>query len=75
MEFSRQESLSGVPFPSPGDLPKPGVEPASLASPALAGRFFTSVATWGAPFHHTTLVYLNRVLEYSLVLKKQDTCE
>ena len=73
MEFSRQESWSGVPFPSPGDLPKPGVEPASLASPALAGRFFTSVATWGTPFYHITLVYLNRVLEYSLVLKKIKT--
>ena len=35
--FSRQEYWSGLPFPSPGDLPDPGVEPASLASPALAG--------------------------------------
>ena len=30
MEFSRQEYLSGLPFPSPGDLPKPGIEPGSL---------------------------------------------
>ena len=29
-----------MPFPSPGDLPDPGVEPTSLMSPALAGRFF-----------------------------------
>ena len=41
MEFSRQEYWSGLPFPSPGDLPNPGIEPTSLASPALAGRFFT----------------------------------
>ena len=37
MGFSRQESQSGLPFPTPGDLPKPGTEPESLASPALAG--------------------------------------
>ena len=43
MEFFRQEHWSGFPFPTPGDLPDPGVEPASLASPALAGDFFTTV--------------------------------
>ena len=42
MEFSRQEYWSGVPFLTPGDLPNPGVEPAFLASPALAGGFFTT---------------------------------
>ena len=41
MGFSRQEYWSGLPFPSPGDLPDPGIEPASLVSPALAGGFFT----------------------------------
>ena len=41
MGFSRQEYWSGLPFPPPGDLPHPGIEPLSLASPALAGRFFT----------------------------------
>ena len=35
-------SLSGLPFPSPGDLPDPGIEPASLAFPPLAGGFFTT---------------------------------
>ena len=44
MEFSRQEYWSGLPFPSPEDLPNPGMEPASLVSPALAGRFFTTSA-------------------------------
>ena len=48
MEFSRKEYWSGSPFPSPGDLPKPGIEPASLTSPALAGGFFTTSATWEA---------------------------
>ena len=40
MGFSRQEYWSGLPFPPLGDLPDPGIEPASLASPVLAGRFF-----------------------------------
>ena len=46
--FSRQESWSGLPCPSPGDLPNPGIELASLVSPVLAGRFFTTHATWEA---------------------------
>ena len=48
MEFSRQEYWSGLPFPSPEDLPDPRIKPASLTSPALAGRFFTTSATWEA---------------------------
>ena len=48
MEFSRQEYWSGLPFPIPGDLPDPGIERVFLASPALAGRFFTTSATWQA---------------------------
>ena len=43
MEFSRQEYCSGLLIPSPGDPLDPGTEPVSLASPALAGRFFTAV--------------------------------
>ena len=39
MGFLRQEFWSGLPFPSPGDLPDPGIEP---VFPALAGRFFTT---------------------------------
>ena len=39
----RQEYWSGLPFPTPRDLPNPGIEPTSLVSPALAGRFFTTV--------------------------------
>ena len=42
MGFSRQEYWSGLPCPTPGDLFNPGIEPASLISPALAGRFFTA---------------------------------
>ena len=39
MGFSRQEYQSGLPFPPPGDLPSPRIEPMSLASPALAGLY------------------------------------
>ena len=38
-----------MPFPPPGDLQDPGIEPASLTCPALAGRVFTTRATWEAP--------------------------
>ena len=41
MGFLRQESWSELLFPSSGDLPDPGMEPASLMAPALAGEFFT----------------------------------
>ena len=39
MGFPRQEYWSGLPFPSPGDLPDPGIEP---VCPALADGFFTT---------------------------------
>ena len=56
MGFSKQEYWSGLPCPPPGDLPNPGTEPESLMSPALAGGFFTTNATWEAP-----ISLLNRV--------------
>ena len=45
MEFFRQEYWSGLPFPSPGHLPNPGIESVSLMSPALADRLFTTGAS------------------------------
>ena len=48
MGFSGQESWSGLPCLPPGHLPDPGIKPASLMSPALAGGFFTTSATWEA---------------------------
>ena len=48
MAFTRQEHWSGLPCPPPKDLPDPDMEPASLMSPALAGRFFITSATWEA---------------------------
>ena len=38
--FPRQEHCSGLPFPNPGDLPNPGIEPVFPVSPVLAGGFF-----------------------------------
>ena len=58
--FSRQEYWSGLPCPSPGDLPDPGIKPASLMSPTLAGRFLTTTATWEA---HIS-VYLTSIPHY-----------
>ena len=48
MGFPRQECWNVLPFPTPGDLPDPWIKPTSLVSPALAGRFFTTSATWEA---------------------------
>ena len=48
MGFPGEEYCSGLPFPTPGDLPDPGIEPLSLTSPTLEGGFFTTSATWEA---------------------------
>ena len=62
MEFSRQEYWSGLPFPSPGDLPNPGIEPVSLMSPILAGGFFTTSATWKVPELFIVFSYYSSVV-------------
>ena len=46
MGFSKQQYWSTLPCPSLGDLPNPGIKPASFMSLTLAGRFFTTSATW-----------------------------
>ena len=48
MGLSGKEYWSELPRPPPGDIPDPGVEPASLMSPALVGGFFTTSAAWEA---------------------------
>jgi len=53
MGFSRQEYWSGLPCLPPGDFPNLGIEPESLVSPALAGRFFTSSATFPGSLWHS----------------------
>ena len=42
MEFSRQKYWHGLPFPTSGDLPNPGIEPVSFGCPVLAGIFFST---------------------------------
>ena len=46
MEFFSKEYWSELPFPPPGNLPDPGIEPTSLMSPALAGPSLTTGSTW-----------------------------
>ena len=60
--FSRHEYWSGLPFPSPGHLPHPGIEPGSLTCPALAGGFFTTSATWEVQSHLRTLQNIKKPL-------------
>ena len=49
MGFFSQEYWSGLSCPPPGDLPNPGIEPVSLMSAVLAGRFFITRTTWETP--------------------------
>ena len=53
MEFPRQEYWSMLPFPTPWDLPNPGIKPKSCESSSLAGRFFISEPP-GKPLNHWT---------------------
>ena len=55
MGFPRQEYWSGLPFPSPGDLPDPGIE---YVSPTLAGGFYTTESP-GEPMLFTTSLYFH----------------
>ena len=56
VEFSRQEYWGGLLFLPPVDLPDAGIKPESLASPALAGGFFTPSTTWEAQFNLTGIL-------------------
>ena len=63
MGFSRQEYWSQLPCPPPGNLPDPGIEPVSLMSPELAGRFFTTSTTWEAQlsFYFLSKGHMHRI--------------
>ena len=60
VELSRQEYWSGLPFPTPGDLPDSGIETASLKSPALTGGFFTTHATIKKGKNASQFILLNQ---------------
>ena len=60
MGFSRQEYWSGLPCPPSGDLPDPGIEPASLMSPTLAGEFFTTSSLYNSAIKRNKLdIYIS----------------
>ena len=59
MRFSRQQYWGGVLCPPPRDLSNPGIEPASLTSPALAGGSFTTSATWYIHINIHTYTHIN----------------
>ena len=68
MGFPRQEHWSGLPFPPPGELPDPRIEPISLAFPGLAGRFFTIVLPGKPNVNDTFIIFVIKSL------KKEYTC-
>ena len=68
IEFSRQEYWSGLPHPPPGDLPDPGIEPASPVSPELAGKFFTTKLP-GKPFYAEYIMQSTRLDEAQAGIK------
>ena len=88
MGFSRQEYWSELPCPPSGDLPDPGIKPAPLMSPALAGGLFTTSTTWEAslrwaqadPVYPLTpiltgkLCILGKKIHLLQSIKKKKTC-
>ena len=71
MRFSRQEYWSGLPCPPPGDLSNPGIKSAFLTSPALAGGFFTTSATWEAP---TFVIYASYYEQQEIFENEKGLC-
>ena len=64
-DFFRQENWSGLPFPTPEDLPNPGIEPMSPVSPSLACGFFTTAPPW-KPSEHCCLAIKTKKLTQSI---------
>jgi len=70
MGFSRQEYWSGLPGPPPGDLPNPGIKPASPVALCIAGRFLTAkppgkpfviiTQKWKQPKCHSAAEWINK---------------
>ena len=74
MGFFRQEYWSGLSFPSPVDPPDPGIEPVSLSSPALAGGFFITSATWETQSFYMLNRNLPPTLDYLNKTKQNKHC-
>ena len=74
LELFRQENWSRLPFPSPGDLPNPGIKPMSLSSPAWAGGFFT-IAPPGKPIYiHLKYECLGKVNSFCFCVSEDTLC-
>ena len=69
MGLPRQEYRNGLPFPSPGDLPNPGIEP---ASPELVGEFFTTESS-GKPHLTSTIIHVYYLFLNHIIKMKYDT--
>ena len=69
--------LDGLPFPPPQDLPDPGIKPVSLLSPALAGRFFSTVSPGIASSNTHTHTHTSRSVitkfEHTLKFQRKHT--
>ena len=72
MEFSRQEYWSGLPFPSPGNLPDPEIKAVPVESPALAGGFFTTEPL-GKPKTHDPKPKAHDYIRHKTVLLEGST--
>ena len=68
MGFSRQEYWNVLPCSPLGDLPNPGIKTGSLKSPALAGMFFTTRATWEAPSITLLVLFSSQNLSFCIIL-------
>ena len=75
MGFSRQEYWNGLPCFRPGELPDPGVEPAFLMSPVLAGRFFTSSVTWEAHQQSHVLILYSEYKWFTYCISSNSTTD
>ena len=74
MGFSRQEYWHGLPFPPPGDLSNPGVEPESLMSLVSAGRFFTTSATWKAHIYWMLKKLFDEIMKENMCMSIAPSC-
>ena len=72
MGFFRQEYWNGLPFPTPWDLPNSGIE---SASPALAGRFFTTSVTWESQSKFTKSLFKGGLGFPGGLVGKEPTCQ
>ena len=59
MGFSRQEYWSGLPFPSPGDLPNPGINP---GSPALCRQMLYHLSHQGSPYSERSILFISKLV-------------